>query len=142
MERPARVLAIEATQMIVAVETAPACSQCGSRKACHRSGTEQTLSLPLQPGLRAGDTVLLGMPTGRLNQAALLAWLLPVLALMLGATLGQLLDGHDIGAIIGAAAGLAVGLTTARVCAARMVAGHFEPCVEHNFQSPTRSPNP
>lgn len=139
MERSGRILALHAESMLVSVETAPACSQCGSRKACHSGGSEQTLALPRMPGLEAGDLVTLALPASRLNHAALLAWLLPALALLAGAALGQWRDGRDTGAILGAAAGLALGLAAARGLATRLASNHFEPCLTETPETPPRS---
>lgn len=139
MERSGRILALHAESMLVSVETEPACSQCGSRKACHGGGSEQTLSLPLSPGLAPGDLVTLSLPASRLNHAALLAWLLPALSLMAGAGLGQWHTGRDIGAILGAGIGLAIGLVCARGLARQLSHEDFEPCLTETPETPPRS---
>ncbi|MEN3113479.1 SoxR reducing system RseC family protein [Uliginosibacterium paludis] len=140
MERSGRILSLHAESMIVTVDTAPACSQCGSRKACHGGSSELTLALPAGPGLKPGDLVTLALPAGRLNHAALLAWLLPALALLAGAALGQWSNGQDSGAILGAATGLLAGLASARRLARRLDGEHFEPCITAPFETQPRSP--
>lgn len=139
IERPARVIAIHARSIEVEVDAAAACSQCGSRKACHGGQNTQRFELPLQPGLRAGDTVSLAMDVGSLNLAALLAWLLPALALMLGALLGQALLGTERAAIGTAAIGLACGLFISRQLAQRYAEPHMLPSIQTCFQTPNGS---
>ncbi len=139
IQRPARIIAIHAGHMDVAYDVASACGQCGSKKACHGSNPEHTLQLPVQAGLAAGDEILLGIESHSLNLAALLAWLLPALTLMLGAVSGQALFGTDLAAIASAALGLAAGLMLARPLARRYADPHMQPCIQPHLQTPTGS---
>lgn len=143
IQRPARIIAIHAQSMEVAWDPASACGSCGSKKACHGNQAEQRLQLPAQHGLAAGDEILLGIEARSLNLAALLAWLLPALALLLGACAGQAAAGSDLAAIIGAASGLCAGLLIARPLARRYAEEHMQPCiqplVQPSFQTSTGS---
>lgn len=139
IQRPARIVAIHAQGMEVAWDPASACGSCGSKKACHGDQAEQRLQLPAQRGLAAGDEILLGIEARSLNLAALLAWLLPALALLLGAMLGQALAGSDSAAILGACGGLVAGLLLARPLARRYADDQMHPQIQTCFQTSTGS---
>lgn len=139
IQRPARVIAIHADHMQVAFDPASACGSCGSKKACHSGNPERSLQLPVQAGLAAGDEILLGIESSSLNLAALLAWLLPAFALLLGAALGQALFGSDLAAILAALGGLTAGLLLARQLARRYADPLMQPSIQTCFQTPTGS---
>ncbi|MDO6386788.1 MULTISPECIES: SoxR reducing system RseC family protein [unclassified Uliginosibacterium] len=139
IQRPARVIAIHADHMQVAFDPASACGSCGSKKACHGENPEHSLQLPVQAGFSAGDEILLGIESRTLTLAALLAWLMPALALLLGAMLGQALFGSDLAAILAALGGLAGGLLIARQLARRYADDQMQPCIQPCFQTPTGS---
>lgn len=139
IQRPARVIAIHADHMQVAFDPASACGSCGSKKACHNGNPERSLQLPVQAGLATGDEILLGIESSSLNLAALLAWLLPAFALLLGAALGQALFGSDLAAILAALGGLTAGLLLARQLARRYADPHMQPSIQTCFQTPTGS---
>lgn len=139
IQRPARIVAIHAGRMEVAWDPASACGSCGSKKACHGNQAEQRLQLPAQAGLAAGDEILLGIEARALNLAALLAWLLPASALLLGAMLGQTLAGSDLAAILGAGGGLGAGLLLARPLARRYAEEHLQTDIQPCFQTSTGS---
>ena len=139
IQRPARIVAIHADRMEVAWDPASACGSCGSKEACHGNQAEQRLQLPAQAGLAAGDEILLGIEARALNLAALLAWLLPASALLLGAMLGQTLAGSDLAAILGAGGGLGAGLLLARPLARRYAEERLQTDIQPCFQTSTGS---
>lgn len=117
IERPAKIIAIHTDHMVVAFDTASACSGCGSKKACHGTESERQMRLPLQPGLRAGEEIQLAIEESSLNIAASLAWLLPAASLLIGAIVGQGIGKTDLAAMAGAATGCFLSLYLARLLA-------------------------
>ncbi|MDP5237975.1 SoxR reducing system RseC family protein [Uliginosibacterium sp. 31-16] len=143
IERQGRIIAIHANHMELAVQPEAACSACGARQACQGEKNRTVLSLPLQPGLAAGDQVALSMEAGTLTRSALLAYLLPAITLILGAQLGDWIGRSNVFAMSGAALGLAAGLLAARLLAGFFSHVELQPNVHACFQTPTlRSPAP
>ena len=110
---------IDADQAIVAMETA-GCSSCGQGGSCGigkmASGRAATLlTLPAGPDLRVGDAVSIVLPQSRLTLSALLGYLFPAFAMLLGAGLGATLDGSDAATALGAIAGFLGALVISRV---------------------------
>lgn len=109
---------IDGSRATVAVETSR-CHSCGQGASCgiarianRRHAT--VLMLPATPGLEAGDEVTVVLPASRLTGAALLGYLFPAVAMLLGAWLGASLDGSDGATALGAMAGFAAALVIAR----------------------------
>lgn len=110
---------VEGGKAIVAMETA-GCSSCGQGSSCGigkmASGRAATLlTLPASADLRAGDLVSIALPENRLTLSALLGYLFPAFAMLLGAWLGSALDGSDGATALGAIAGFLGALAIARV---------------------------
>jgi len=92
---------VEGGKAIVAMETA---------------GRPATLlTLPASACLKAGDLVSIALPESRLTLSALLGYLSPAFAMMLGAWLGSLLDGSNAATALGAIAGFLAALAIARI---------------------------
>lgn len=113
------VRAIDDGLATVVVETT-ACGVCGhdghcgvGRVSAGRQAT--TLSLPAVGGLKVGDFVNVGLPEAGLSFAALVGYLLPALATLLGAGLGYATGGGDSATALGAAGGFAASLVAARI---------------------------
>ena len=129
MESKAIVSRIEG--QFAVVEVMPAGSGCGR---CHEAGgcgsnlLNQSLRpkklnfyrLPNRIGAKVGDCVVVAVPEGAVLRAAALAYLLPVLFLIVGAAIGTALSDHDVSALAGAGAGLALGLLVLRVAQSRL----------------------
>jgi|GEM_PF-2809010 len=103
---------------------------CGSCKGClsGRLGDAKPLeSVFFYPAaeLKPGDEVTLTLPESALATGALLAYLLPVLTLLVGALIGNTYG--DALAGCGAAAGLAIGLGLTRWLSRRLRQGCFMP---------------
>jgi len=114
------VQSIDNGQAIVAMETAGCgcCSQSGScgigQMASGRPAT--LLTLPISGNdLRAGDQVTIALPQSRLTVSALLGYLFPAFAMLLGAWLGATLDGSDGATALGAIGGFLGALAIARL---------------------------
>jgi sigma-E factor negative regulatory protein RseC len=110
---------IEGGKAIVAMETA-GCGSCSQGSACGigqmASGrAAMLLTLPVSGDIRVGDSVSIVLPQSRLTLSALLGYLFPVIALLLGAGLGATLDGSDEATALGAIVGFLGALGLARI---------------------------
>lgn len=132
------VVALVPGGVLVETQRASGCASCSSQKGCgvrvlqgvfggrrHRV-TAQT-ALPL----RIGDRVELVLPASALVQAALLMYLLPLVALVVGAVIGQIVFHTNGAAILGSASGFVLSLVlVARLQSATHRQGRFAPRVE------------
>ena len=111
---------IDGNKAIVAMETA-GCSSCGQGSSCGigkmASGRPATLlTIPVSGDIKAGDFVLIGLPESKLTLSALLGYLFPAFAMLLGAWLGSTIeDGSDAATALGAIAGFVAALVIARI---------------------------
>jgi len=110
---------VEGGKAIVAMETA-GCSSCGQGSSCGigkmAGGRPATLlTLPVSGDIRAGDLVSIALPASKLSLSALLGYLFPAFAMLLGAWLGATLEGSDGATALGAIAGFLGALAIARV---------------------------
>jgi len=111
---------IDGSKAVVAMETA-GCSSCGQGSSCGigkmASGRPATLlTIPVSGDIKAGDFVLIGLPESKLTLSALLGYLFPAFAMLLGAGLGSTIeDGSDAATALGAIAGFVAALVIARV---------------------------
>ncbi len=114
----------------IVVEAMPrtACGGCAHLRGCGIStvagllerGKGARLTLPVGAGeYQPGDTVVLGVASSVLLRAALLTYVLPVAALVVGALAVAVAGGGDGAALIGGGVGLATGLGGARIAARR-----------------------
>lgn len=98
-------------------------SACGMSKLMRKSTSEAEMVFPLaaapQGGLQAGDAVVLRMPEAGSGLFAVIGYLLPALALLLGAALGNAWGG-DPGTALGAIAAFALTLLMLRLAAGRL----------------------
>jgi sigma-E factor negative regulatory protein RseC len=110
---------VEGGKAIVAMETA-GCSSCGQGSSCGigkmASGRPATLlTLPVSGDVRAGDLVSIALPESKLSLSALLGYLFPAFAMLLGAWLGSTINGSDGATALGAIAGFLGALAIARI---------------------------
>jgi sigma-E factor negative regulatory protein RseC len=112
IETPARVIRAEGAAAWVVSEAPSSCGACGG-KGCgssvfnrlwHPDHPEYQVANPI--GASPGEAVVVGLPEGALLQASGAAYLVPLLALLLGAGLGQLLGGPESGELAAALGGL------------------------------------
>lgn len=113
VERSGTILAIQDGVATIRVAVPAACASCGSRGACGTQDT--TVRLPVAAALSAGDSVTLTLAEGALARGVLRAYLLPAVALLLGAVLLAPLG--DAAAAGGALSGLGLGLVAQRILA-------------------------
>jgi sigma-E factor negative regulatory protein RseC len=115
IETPARVTRTDGPSAWVVSEAPSSCGACGG-KGCgssvfnrlwHPDNPEYPVANPI--GALPGEAVVVGLPEGALLKASGAAYLAPLLALVLGAALGQFLGGQAYGepsAVIGGLIGL------------------------------------
>lgn len=127
IEHQARVVAVDGDDAWVEAERTSACGGCSAGDACGVSALSKIIRLPsarlrvprrLNGGgsaLEAGDEVTVAVPEATLRLAALWAYLLPLVLLLLGASAGQLLFGSDPAAIVGAVIAPLLGVPLMRL---------------------------
>ncbi|SDJ56540.1 SoxR reducing system RseC family protein [Microbulbifer yueqingensis] len=117
-EERGRVVAIEAGSIWVETIQRSACGGCSARSGCGTGllGDFLSRSTRIRVDLNSwdkahvalNDTAIIGIPERALSTGALLAYILPLIFLLLGALAGDALAG-EAGAIAGAVAGLLGG---------------------------------
>lgn len=121
MDTVARVLRIEGAVAVVAVDaTGAGCGRCDEPGGCRSGLLSQMFHAPVREfhvpneiGARAGEMVLIRLATGGLARWSLTAYLLPVLAVVVGAALGASIAGEGSFRNGGAVGGSLVGLVFA-----------------------------
>ncbi len=126
IEECGRVVAMQADAVWVTTLTRSGCGRCDQPGGCGQTSVFQLfgrrehrvlarLADDMQPGLQAGDGVVIAMPEGRVMRASLVMYLCPLLGLLAGAVLGQSLPGGgETASIFAGLAGLAAGFGLAR----------------------------
>ena len=118
IERCGEVIRVARGVAQIRLEANAGCAGCGSRQTC-ASGDAAPLLIELAvPGkVQAGARVTIAMPAASLTLAALLGYLLPPVALLIGAIVANLAFGSDLAAVLGAVLGLFAGVLAARLTA-------------------------
>lgn len=126
------VVAADEKNLWVRTRNKSSCDHCQTRDGCGVSLMERLLGqkrdhflLPNSIQAKAGDTVILSVDERSLIKASLLAYLLPLLLMALGAV--ALDFKGDLFALAGAAVGLLLGFTLARIISVSTMARHFTP---------------
>ena len=117
-----RVVALHGEQAWIETINAGSCAKCSLQAACGQRllsaafGRTRHLVVNIAAGqtLRVDARVEVGIPETGLLKAAVLAYLVPLLGLLLGATGGQQLAGEG-GAVLGAVGGLVLALAGVRL---------------------------
>jgi len=121
----ARVVAVDRDQVWLVAEQPAACGSCATRSACgsgHPTQAAASWRAPRALGqgqalLALGDTVHVGVDRTALTRATLVAYTLPMLAMLLAASASQ--SAGDGLAVFAALAGLLTGVALARLLARR-----------------------
>lgn len=140
IEEQAQVVAVQGTRVQIHAEPRSGCSSCAASGSCgtsllDRVFSRRALELWVESDLsvRVGDQVVVGIEEGVLLRAAALAYLVPLVLMILAAgAVGPLLalldfDAGELTAIIAAALGLSVGIALNRYsqpgrgCQARVI---------------------
>ncbi|MGA7178663.1 MAG: SoxR reducing system RseC family protein [Thiobacillaceae bacterium] len=100
------------------------CGGCGARSSCAVSGLgkyfarhQRAIPVACDSTVRAGDELVATVTESELLKAGLMAYLLPAVLAVLGASLAALRGLGDAGTVAGMAAGVALGLLCARLLA-------------------------
>lgn len=81
---------IKNRKAVVRVEKSSACAHCGSRSECDiLSGREMLIEVVNDLEAKEGDYVELSVPAGSLLKLSLMVYFLPVVALIVGAVVGN-----------------------------------------------------
>jgi sigma-E factor negative regulatory protein RseC len=126
IEQEARVEAVEGDEAVVVVARQSACGACSAKSGCGTAlvgsifpSRQLVLRMPNSQHAMPGERIVVGLPEGSLQLAALLLYGLPLLALLAGALTGQAIAESSVwptepAAIVGGLFGLLVGLTATR----------------------------
>lgn len=134
LEEEGVVTAVRGARASVRTERKSACGQCAVNGACGTSLLERffgrrpvELLAANEIGARVGERVAVGVSESSLLAAAAAAYLVPLVALMAGAALGQSFGDTwaDLASLLGAALGFALALLWLRGYSARL-AGRSE----------------
>ncbi len=109
IEESGTVIELRGARALVRLKRSSACSGCASAGQCHagRGGSERLLEARNEVGAAAGDGVRVAVSTRAAISAAARVYLLPVVGLLIGAGVAQVLAGTFVPAPAGAgAAGL------------------------------------
>ena len=124
MKREAKVVR-ESGRLMAEVLREEACQSC---RACRFGQVERVLvELPQEGEYREGETIELEVPDGTVSRGALLAYALPLAAMLAGLVLGARWGAEGVQAL-GALVGLALGLLVVRLFSRRMKAPAPVPC--------------
>lgn len=118
IEEEATVVALDGAAIWVETQRRSGCSQCASASGCAPSllgallgnGRTRLRLSDSQLGLQPGERVVIGLPGHALVRAALLAYLLPLLTLVIAAQLAELWTWHEGLVVLAALLGLGGGL--------------------------------
>ena len=119
LEQEVTVVAVEGELAWVEGERKSACGKCGMRGGCGTGILQSVFSPPPvrfpvrnSHAAEPGDQVIIGVPESAFLKGSLLAYLMPILALILGAYLGEVLFAGEgqVAAIVGGVGGLFAAL--------------------------------
>lgn len=80
---------VSGRRAVVRIQKGGSCAACDNRTSCHiDSDRPLFIEVDNEMGARAGDRVELSMPTASLLKLSFLVYMVPVLALVIGAILG------------------------------------------------------
>ena len=111
MVRTGRVIGTQDGVLEVCFERPEMCAQCG---ACmgHKPHEE---TVKIEGDAMVGDTVAVEMPDAKIVKVSLIAYIIPLIGLLLGLLIGQTLLNNDLWAAVIGLIGLAAGVLTARI---------------------------
>lgn len=138
----ARVVAVQGGDIVLEPEQTTACGHCVSSTVCGIGSNASRIharrfTMVNTMGLGIGDRVVVGVSESSLLRASIVAYGLPLVAMLTGMIVGQQSTGEDVWAMAGAAAGLAIGLVVARVAAKIMaVRGEVAPKLLRRLRGP------
>jgi sigma-E factor negative regulatory protein RseC len=132
IEEQGTVVGLKGEWAVVEPSTSGGCSSCSSSGGCGTASLARFFGQRKQQhyaqnpiNARTGDQVVMGLEEKALLSSSLLMYLVPLLAMILGAIIfssgfGDSLPGTDGAELLGAAMGLAAGLGLAKLLSFRM----------------------
>ncbi|GAB1258175.1 alginate biosynthesis regulator MucC [Aurantivibrio plasticivorans] len=114
-----RVVAVDGESVWVETISRSACGSCSAKAGCGQSvlakwaEKHSYLQLSLDgrasDSIRVNDQITIGIPDDSVVKSALLLYCVPLITLVLGASLGSSLIGGDVASVLGALMGVAMG---------------------------------
>ncbi len=94
IEETGRVVEVQEGRARIETRRSAGCGQCSARGACASlgGGRDATVWVEDPIGTHPGESVIIAVPEGTVVRASFLVYLVPVLALVAGAVLGQALS--------------------------------------------------
>ncbi|MCW2306920.1 SoxR reducing system RseC family protein [Rhodobium gokarnense] len=121
IEAAATVVSRDGTHIVVETERTAGCASCAAKSGCGTAAIGSVLGKKASRlrmvndiDARVGDRVVLVLPETALLRAAIVAYILPVLAMIVAAATVAGLGAGDLGAGLAAVLGLGAGLLFAR----------------------------
>lgn len=120
VEGVARVVALEGGMAWLEPEQSTACGSCHSAAICGtKAGSRRLVARRFQMAndhdFRVGERIVVGIPEQTLRSAALTAYGIPLVLMMVLGVTAQKLGGGDLGAAAATLAGLAIGILVVRL---------------------------
>ena len=116
MVRTGKVVGISGKAIEVCFERPEMCAQCG---ACmgHKPHEE---TVRIEGSAELGDTVAVEMPDAKIVKVSLIAYIIPLIELMIGLLIGQVLLKSDLWAALTGLLGLGAGILVTRMLDKRL----------------------
>ncbi len=116
MVRTGKVVGISGKAIEVCFERPEMCAQCG---ACmgHKPHEE---TVRIEGSAEIGDTVAVEMPDAKIVKVSLIAYIIPLIGLMIGLLIGQVLLKSDLWAALTGLLGLGTGILVTRMLDKRL----------------------
>ena len=135
IEERARVLQLQGKLAVIEMQRQNACDSCELSGGCGTGSLgrllgqrAQVYTIPNEQNLKAGDTIVIGMPDRSFLLASLMMYVLPLLTMLLAALVAQLIFNASDGTVaVVALAGLGLGLFTTIRLSASDFARRFQP---------------
>lgn len=132
IEQRARVIAVEGDWVQIQTEAQSGCHSCGAKNGCGSSLIAQMFPARFNQPLRlssshvtlapqAGDHVIIGIDERHLQKTTLLLYAVPLLGLLGGSIMGQVIGGTELISILGGLLGLSTTLMSIRWGAGRLL---------------------
>jgi len=126
---------VQGDKAVVSVKRASGCGRCNEAGGCgNGSGSCEAYSLRNLASASVGDVVEIDLPEGCAVKAAVLAYLLPLLGMFVGAAIGKVLSLSDLGLFAVCLAGGALCAWVGNVATQRGWIKLAAPCIVRVIQ--------
>ena len=116
MVRTGKVVGISGKAIEVCFERPEMCAQCGAGMG-HKPHEE---TVRIEGSAEIGDTVAVEMPDAKIVKVSLIAYIIPLIGLMIGLLIGQVLLKSDLWAALTGLLGLGAGILVTRMLDKRL----------------------